>query len=80
MTNDSVLTTVRAAVRVLAPGGVVADDTPLIAAGIIDSLSLLSLIARLEEEFRITVRDVEVLPANFGSIDAIRSFLTTKGL
>jgi acyl carrier protein len=38
---------------------------------LIDSLSLLSLIAELEEEFDITVPAVEIVPDNFNSAKAI---------
>ncbi|MEU1471652.1 hypothetical protein ABZ434_25955 [Streptomyces sp. NPDC005761] len=79
MTEDAVLGTVVAAVREVAPGAHVAHDTPLIARRIIDSLSLLSLVALIEKEFTITIRDSEILPENFESPLAIRAFLKTKG-
>lgn len=79
MTQDTVLESVVAAVREVAPGAQVSEDTRLIAERIIDSLSLLSLVALLEKEFPVTIRDAEVLPANFESPTAIRTFLKTKG-
>ncbi|KOU77048.1 hypothetical protein ADK57_03995 [Streptomyces sp. MMG1533] len=79
MAEDSVLRAVVAAVREVAPGAEVFDDTPLIAHRIVDSLSLLSLVSLLEKEFPVTIRDAEILPANFESPLAIRAFLKTKG-
>lgn len=79
MTEDAVLTAVIAAVGEVVPGAEVSDDTPLIAHRIIDSLSLLSLVSLLEKDLSITIRDAEVLPANFETPLAIRAFLKTKG-
>ena len=39
----------------------------------LDSLSIISLIAELEDEFDITVPAVEIIPANFNSAKAMRS-------
>lgn len=38
---------------------------------ILDSLSILSLVAEIEDEFDITVPAVEIIPDNFNSADAI---------
>jgi acyl carrier protein len=54
------------------------DDTLLFDEGIFDSMGLLHLISFLEEEFCINVADSELDGANFGSIDAILSFLERK--
>ena len=45
--------------------------TDLIDAHLLSSLSILSLIAELEDEFDITVPAVEVIPANFNSMQAM---------
>ncbi len=37
----------------------------------LDSLSILSLIAEIEEEFDITIPTVEIIPANFNSAKAM---------
>ena len=52
------------------------DD--LITAGIIDSLSLLELIARLEKEFKISIEDTEVVPEDFSSLSSIALFVRRK--
>jgi acyl carrier protein len=52
-----------------------ADDLPLIADHVIDSLGVLRLVGRLESEFGIQVRDEDVVAANFGSITQISDFI-----
>ncbi|MGW5202133.1 phosphopantetheine-binding protein [Streptomyces spiralis] len=79
MSEDSVLKAVLAAVREVAPSAEVSEDSPLIATRTIDSLSLLSLVALLEKEFSVTIRDSELLPVHFETPLAIRAFLRTKG-
>ncbi len=37
----------------------------------LDSLSIISLIAELEDEFDITIPAVEIIPANFNSVEAM---------
>ena len=51
------------------------DDLPLIADHVIDSLGILRLVAKLESEFGIQVRDEDVVAANFGSIMQISGFV-----
>ena len=53
-------------------------DMLLFDEGIFDSMGLLNLISFLEEDFGIKVADSELDAANFGSIDAIASFLERK--
>ena len=45
--------------------------TALIDAHLLSSLSILSLIAELEDEFDITVPAVEIVPKNFNSMKAM---------
>ena len=52
-----------------------ADETPLLESRILDSLSLLRLVVFLEERFGIPVGDTDLLPENFGSVNAICSYL-----
>jgi len=54
------------------------DGTLLFDEGIFDSMGLLNLISFLEEDFKIKVEDSELDAGNFGSIDAIASFLEKK--
>ena len=41
----------------------------------LDSLSILSLLAELEDEFDITIPAVEIIPANFNSAKAMWSMI-----
>ena len=47
----------------------------LIDAHLLSSLSILSLIAELEDEFDITIPAVEIIPANFNSAKAMWSMI-----
>ena len=44
----------------------------------IDSLSMLELISRLEKEFGIEVDDEDLVPTNFATIREIASFVESK--
>lgn len=50
--------------------------TDLIDGHHLDSLSILSLIAELEDEFDITIPTVEIIPANFNSAKAMWAMIT----
>lgn len=54
------------------------DATPLLAAGIIDSLGVLELVAFLESAFLIKIADEELTPENFASIANLASFVDQK--
>ena len=54
------------------------DNTLLFDEGIFDSMGLLNLISFLEENFSVKVDDSELDATNFGSIDAITSYLERK--
>lgn len=41
----------------------------------LDSLSIISLISELEDEFDITIPAVEIVPANFNSADAMMEMI-----
>jgi acyl carrier protein len=54
------------------------DDTNLIKSGIVDSLSMLRLIAFVEAQFNVVVTPKEVTRRNFESVDSICEFLRAK--
>jgi acyl carrier protein len=54
------------------------DATPLLDAGIIDSLGVLELVAFLESSFLIKVTDEELTPENFANITNLTSFVDQK--
>ena len=55
-----------------------ADDESLIRNGTVDSTGMLELVFHLEETWPIKIRDEEMVPANFETIDAITAFVTRK--
>jgi acyl carrier protein len=57
----------------------VKDDTSFLDEGIIDSTGILEMVSFLEEEFRISVDDEELLPENLGSINNVVAYLGRKG-
>jgi acyl carrier protein len=52
-------------------------DVPLVD-GVIDSLGIVQVIAFLEREFDVLVRDDELVPRNFASVRAIAAFVEAK--
>lgn len=38
---------------------------------VLSSLSIISLVAEIEDEFDVTVPAIEIIPANFNSVDAM---------
>lgn len=59
--------------------GSLPHDEDLLAAELIDSLGIVSLVNFLEGRFAITVADEDLTPENFRSIDSIISFVARKG-
>lgn len=56
----------------------IADDTPLLEAGVIDSTGVTELIFFVEEQFRFEVLPEEVLPENFNSIANIAAYVERR--
>ena len=54
------------------------DNTQLFDEGIFDSMGLLNLIAFIEENYKLKINDSELDVENFGSINAIASFIENK--
>jgi acyl carrier protein len=54
------------------------DDASLLEAGVIDSVAMVDLIARLEKSYGITVAEDDMTPENFDSIAAISAYLAAK--
>ena len=44
----------------------------------LDSLSVLKMVSFIEEEFRVSVEDEELIPENFSSIGSIRELIEKK--
>lgn len=50
--------------------------TTLIDDHILDSMSIIALVAELEEEFDVTIPTVDIIPANFNSAQAMYDMIT----
>ena len=51
------------------------DSTSFLEHGIIDSTGILELVAYIEETFKITVKDEELIPENLDSIDNVVRYI-----
>jgi len=49
--------------------------TDLVDGRYLDSLSIISLVAQLEEEFDIIIPAVEIVPKNFNSVEALHAMV-----
>jgi acyl carrier protein len=58
--------------------GSLEDGTSLLEQGIVDSTGVLEVVAFLETEFGIEVRDDELLPQNLDTIAAIAGYVARK--
>jgi len=56
----------------------IADDTPLLEAGIVDSLGVLGLVGFIEQTFEVEVSDDDLLPEHFRSIGSMAAFVLKK--
>jgi acyl carrier protein len=54
------------------------DSQSLLESGVLDSTSVLELLAFLEETFDITIDDEEIVPENLDSIQNIVQFVESK--
>jgi acyl carrier protein len=59
------------------PGRSLGDETQLFES-LLDSTSVLALVAYLEETFQIEVRDSEIVPANFSTLRLLAGFVGRK--
>ncbi|MDH3268231.1 MAG: acyl carrier protein [Ignavibacteria bacterium] len=59
-------------------GEKLATDTLLFEKGIIDSTGVLELVAFIEENFKISITDEELIQDNFSNLNAIGNFLKSK--
>jgi acyl carrier protein len=57
----------------------VAEDTPLLEQGLLDSLGLMKLVAFLEHRYQLVVPEEEITPDNFRSLAAIRKLIDSLG-
>jgi acyl carrier protein len=55
-----------------------APDHPLLDEQVLDSMSLFTLVTRLESDFGVTIDDEELVPDHFETIEAIATFIDRK--
>jgi acyl carrier protein len=54
------------------------DEQSFLETGIIDSTGVLELVAFIEETFKITINDDELIPQNLDSIENLNRFIQKK--
>jgi acyl carrier protein len=54
------------------------EDTSFMESGIIDSTGILELIAFLQDQYKITIEDHEMLPQNLDSLSSISKYIKSK--
>lgn len=54
------------------------DDAPLIGTGIVDSMDVLRLVTFIEGEFRVRIRDDELVPEHFGTLSRMARLVEAK--
>lgn len=54
------------------------DDTSLLEHKIIDSTGILEMVAFLEREFSVSIKDEELIPENLDSINSMHRYLASK--
>ncbi len=59
-------------------GKILDNETNLFEKGIIDSTGIIELISFLEETFKITIDDEELITENFSCLNNIKNFLLKK--
>jgi methoxymalonate biosynthesis acyl carrier protein len=57
---------------------VISDDYPILDRQVLDSLGLFQLVGFLESQFGVVVRDEELVPANFGTVQDIANLVDAK--
>ncbi len=57
---------------------VIAEDASFLESGIIDSTGILELIAFLQDQYKITIEDHEMLPDNLDSLSRISRYVKSK--
>lgn len=62
----------------LAEGRAVTAETDLLAGGILDSLSVMGLVAHIEAEAGITVAPQDLTIENFATVSAMAAFIARK--
>lgn len=57
------------------PGIDYENETHLISNHILDSMSIVSLVVELSNEFDVTITPIDIVPENFESVEAIKNLI-----
>ncbi len=55
-----------------------AEDVSFLEEGVVDSTGVLELVMFVEETFRVTVEDEEIVPENFDSVGQLAAYIRRK--
>ena len=56
----------------------VGDGDSLLESGVIDSMAVLEIVGHIEQQYRVTVSDDDMMPENFDTIEAIAAFIASR--
>ena len=62
----------------IAQAGDLDPELPLVQRGVIDSIELMQIVLFLENRYKITIDETEVLPSNLRSLSTIQDFVSAK--
>jgi acyl carrier protein len=54
------------------------DDESFLEAGIVDSLGVVELVSFVEENYKISVPDDDIVPDNFDSVDNLAAYIARR--
>jgi acyl carrier protein len=57
-----------------------ADDYPLVARGVVDSIELMQVVEFLEATWGVSLDDTEIVPENLGSLKAMAALVERKAV
>ena len=60
------------------PDWPLADDTPLLKGGVVDSVGVIELVAWLESTFQLSIPEEDITEQHFGTLAAIGTYLSER--
>lgn len=54
------------------------DDESFLEAGVVDSLGVVELVSFVEEKYKISVPDDDIVPDNFDSVDNLAAYIARR--
>lgn len=69
------LTVIKSILDALKPGAVISGGADLIKSRVLDSFTIVRLVAALEDEFDVEITPVDITEENFRSADAIKAMI-----